>query len=83
MHIHREYYLRLEKFMAQDYQGNHKKLMLEICYKIICSTPTQNCTIQGHTSNWKGLPKSKVFSESSVVAHWQPNQPGVCQPVYE
>ena len=60
MHIHREIlFKRLEKFMAQDYQGNHKKLMLEICHKIICNTPTQNCTIQGHTSNWKGLPKSK------------------------
>jgi len=65
MHINKEIlFSRLEKFIETKYQQTDKKLVLEICYKIISNSPIENCIIKGSSKNWDGLPTNKSLFHS-------------------
>jgi hypothetical protein len=60
MHINRMIlFEQLEHFIEHNYKEQDKRLVLDLCQKIIFNDPTKNCTIKGNRSNWDDLPKNK------------------------
>lgn len=60
MHISKNVlYDKLSEFIEKYYRAPDKKLVMEVCRRIIFNNPVQNVTIKGRKSNWNGLPRDK------------------------
>ena len=55
---------KLEYFIQQKYHAPDKKLIVELCKRIIFNSPTQNCIIKGKHSDWNNLPETKSLFHS-------------------
>jgi len=65
MHINRNLlFKRLIHFIQTKYLEEDKKMVIDICRKLIFNNPTENCIIKGSKNDWKGLPKSKSLFSS-------------------
>ena len=66
MHINKNIlFEKLSAFINKQYLHTDRKLLLELCQKIIFNDPTQNCIIKGKRSNWDGLPTDKSLFHSA------------------
>ena len=57
---------RLQQYIEQKYQHNDKKLLLELCQKIIVYSPTRNCIIKSKRREWRDLPPGKSLFHSAI-----------------
>ena len=65
MHINRNLlFEQLIHFIQAKYIKADKKIVIDICSKIVFNNPTENCIIKGSKNDWKGLPRSKSLFSS-------------------
>ncbi|NCU32811.1 MAG: hypothetical protein EOM23_07760, partial [Candidatus Moranbacteria bacterium] len=65
MHINRQIlFEKLRQFILKYYQTEDKRLVLEICEKLVFNNPAENCIIKGKRSDWMGLPAKKSLFHS-------------------
>jgi len=65
MHINKDLlFTGLQEFIHEKYNEPDKKLVLELCSKIIFNDPTKNSVIKGSKQDWQGLPDNKSLFRS-------------------
>jgi len=65
MHINRQIlFERLRLLILIYYQATDKKLVLEMCEKLVFNNPAENCIIKGRKADWEGLPNNKSLFHS-------------------
>ena len=65
MHISKELLFDwLLRFIYEKYDGADKKLLIELCRKVIFNDPTLNSVIKGSKMDWQGLPDNKSLFHS-------------------
>lgn len=65
MHIDKNIlFEKLAFFIGEKYKEQDKKLVIDLCRKVIFNNPTLNCVIKGKREDWQGLPPDKSLFHS-------------------
>ena len=64
-HINKDIlYHKIKQLVDKELHHTTKSAILYMIQEVLRDNPTQNCQIQGHRSDWQGLPKTKSLFHS-------------------